>query len=213
MFLKVLLACDDAPMRKRLGGALRRHHDVRVLAAVPDGRMAVEQAIQLGANVVVTGMSIPVMDGIEVTRAIVEGKPDTGVVVVSKHESGAIISQAFRAGARGVLLWQSALSECLQAVRAVAAGKHYLGDGVVERIFDSIQAARDWGTLKSLTAAELQILRLAAEGKSNAEMADALRLSQRTVETYRARLMRKLAYKDVASLVKFAIRHGITGID
>jgi DNA-binding NarL/FixJ family response regulator len=212
--LKVLLVCSDTPMRQRLRGALQAQPGVRVLAAVGDGRLAVEQAVELGADVVVTAVAIPVMDGIEVTRAIVESKPGTAVVVVSRNESGAVIRQALRAGARGVLLWQSALAECRHAVRAVAGGKQYLGTGVAEKMLDSLKAPRsDLDAMKALTATERQILRLAADGKSNAEMAGTLNLSTRTVETYRARLMRKLALKDLPSLVKFAIRHGITVLE
>jgi DNA-binding NarL/FixJ family response regulator len=125
-----------------------------------------------------------------------------------------MIPQAFRAGARGYLFETSIASELANAVRTVAGGQRYLGPGVVDRMFDWFQASRsDLDALSRLNAVERQILRLVAEGKSNAEAASILGLSPRTVETYRAGLTHRLGLADVPSLVKFAIRLGIIAVD
>jgi len=212
--VKVLLAHDDARMREALHASLRSHDDIQVLAAVGDGREAIDQAIELGPDVVVSSVSISVMNGIEVTRAIVEKRPSIAVLLLSTSDPGSTISQAFRAGARGYLLEAFASSELVEAVRAVASGSRYLGAGVVDRVLESFQATRsDLDAMSRLSAMEREILRLAASGKSNVEMAAILHLSPRTVETYRAGLTHKLGLSDVPSLVKFAIRHGIIPLD
>lgn len=212
--IKVLLACDDAPTRDGLHAALRSGDGIEVLAAVGDGRQAVQQAIHLDPHVVVTSVTIPVLNGIEVTRAIIEKNPDIAILVLSKDEPASTIPQAFRAGARGYMLQASSGDELVKAVRAVAAGDRYLGAGVADRMFASFQATRsDLDALSRLSEMERQILRLTAGGKSNAEMAEILRLSPRTVETYRAGLMHKLGLIDLPALVKFAIRQGIIPLD
>ena len=157
-------------------------------------------------------MSIPAANSLDLTRAIIECRPDAAVLLVAKSGSGSIIRQTLRAGARGYLFSESISRETLKAVRALAKGKRYLGAGVADRIFDSIRPPRV-DAVKSLTARERQILSLAGDGKSNAEIGEMLGLSRRTVETYRARLMRKLGIVNVSSLVKLAIRSGLTQLD
>ena len=214
MSLKVLVAHGDERMRDQLQSSLRSHRDIHVLAAVGDGREAVDKAIQLNPDVVVTSVSIPVMNGIDAARAIVETRPDIAVLMLSGNAPPSTIAQAFRAGARGYLLEAFASADLVKAVRMVASGGRYLGSGVVDRMLDSFQAVRsDLVAVSRLSAMEREILRLAAEGKSNVEMAEILNLSPRTVETYRAALTHKLGLADVASLVKFAIRLGIIPLE
>jgi DNA-binding NarL/FixJ family response regulator len=124
------------------------------------------------------------------------------------HSSTELVRQATLAGARGFLLKESAGDEVVRAVRAVAAGQRYFGAGIASRLLDlpGISGAG----LEVLTARERDVLQLVAEGKSNAEAAASLGLSPRSVETYRGRLMQKLGIEDLPTLVKFAIRHGIT---
>ena len=211
--LKVLLTHDDALTCDGPCSALQGQRDIQVLAAVIDGREALDQAIRLIPDVVVTGASTPGMSGLEITRAISARKPEIAVLVLS-NDPGSNILQAFQAGARGYLLETGAASELATAVRAVAKGERYLGSGVLDRMLDSFQATRsDVDALSRLSAMEHQILCLVADGKSNAEAAEILRLSTRTVETYRAGLMRKLGLDNVPSLVKFAIRQGIIALD
>jgi two-component system nitrate/nitrite response regulator NarL len=201
-------------MRDELRSLLERSGDIQVLAAVPDGRAAVDQAIQLDPDVAAMSMSIPVIGGIEATLAIVEKKPAIAVLLLSKDDPPSTIPQGFRAGARGYLLEASISSELVKAVRAIARGDRFLGSGVADRMFESFQASRsELDAVSRLSAMEREILRLAASGKSNAEMAEILGLSPRTVETYRAGLMHKLGLADVPSLVKFAIRRGIIPVD
>jgi DNA-binding NarL/FixJ family response regulator len=208
MVINVLLADDHGVLRDGVQRVLESNADIRVVAAVDDGHKAVEQALRLRPQVVVMDISMPGLSGLEATRRIARGAPASAVVILSMHSSAELTREAFAAGAKGYLLKESAGDEVVKAVRAVAAGRRYLGEGLAEALLD----ARD-APLERLTPREREVLQLIVEGKSNAETAAALGLSPRSVETYRLRLMEKLGIGDLASLVKFAIRHGMTTLE
>jgi len=214
MSIRVLVADDHGVLRDGLRELLALSPDARVVATARDGCEAVAKAAELAPEVVLMDISMPKLNGIEATRRIVQQAPATGVVILSMHRSLRMIGQALEAGARGYLLKESAGRELLAAVRAVAAGGRYFGEGMGLGARESLRNDASFDhAVDGLTAAEHEILRLVADGKSNAEAARLLRLSPRTVETYRGRLMHKLQLEDLPSLVKFAIREGITGID
>jgi DNA-binding NarL/FixJ family response regulator len=208
MVISVLLADDHGVLLDGVRRLLETNADIRVVAAVDDGRKAVEQAIKLQPDVVVMDISMPVLNGLEATRRIAVESPATAVVILSMHSTPEITREAFKAGARGYLLKESAGDEVVKAVRAVAAGRRFLGEGLADRLFDAGDSP-----LERLTAREREVLQLVVQGKSNAETAAQLGLSARSVETYRLRLMQKLEIGDLASLVKFAIRHGMTTLE
>jgi two-component system NarL family response regulator len=210
--IKVLIADDHGIVRDGLRSLLERYEDLRVVAAVADGREAVAAAERLLPQVVIMEISLRLMNGIDATRAILQRKPDTAVIVLSMQDSSSVIESALQAGARGYLTKQCGGDEVVKAVREVAAGKRYLGGNVADKMFDRLRR-HGAGAGEELTATERGILRLVADGKSNAQVAAQLGLSTRTVETYRIRLMRKLELGGLAALVKFAIRHGITSLD
>ena len=206
--IRVLLADDHRVLRDGLRCLLEADAGIRVVAVAYDGREAIARAAETCPDVIVMDVSMPNLGGIAATRAILGSSPATGVVMLSMHSSGETIHWALDAGARGYLLKESASEEVVNAVRAVAAGGCYLGQGIEFKSFDPGD-----GLAGCLTASERRVLCLVVEGKSNAEAAQLLDLSPRTVETYRARLMEKLQLGNLPSLVKFAIRNGITGID
>lgn len=203
---RILIADDHGVLRDGLRRLLESSEGLQVVGAASDGRAAVEMAAAQAPDVVVMDVGMPGLNGIAATRAILDCAPAAGVVMLSMHASPEIVRQALLAGARGYLLKESAGDEVVLAVRAVAAGGRYLGQGVAE------PGSPGAGGLGALTKRELDVLRLVADGKSNAEAGDILGLSPRSVETYRARLMQKLAVDDLPSLVKLAIRHGLTAL-
>lgn len=212
--IRVLLADDHAVLRDGLRRLLELDADISVVAAANDGCEAVAKAEATRPEVVVMDVSMPNLGGIEATRSIVRKAPGTGVVILSMHASAEMIRQALLAGARGYVLKDSAGAEVVRAVKAVAAGQRFMGDGVDGRVLAEYpNGPAGAGVMERLTPRERQVLQLVAEGKSNAEAASILHLSPRSVETYRCRLMHKLAIDDVPSLVKFAIRHGLTGTE
>jgi DNA-binding NarL/FixJ family response regulator len=215
MAIDVLLADDHAVLREGLRRLLESHQDIRVVGIAADGLEAIGHAEHLQPHVVVMDISMPKLNGIEATRSILQRAPHAGIVMLSMHSSPDVIHQALSAGARGFLLKESASDEVIAAIRAVAAGGRYFGQGVSIASLDTKCAARSATvpTLEDLTRAEREILRLVANGNSNAEAARALGLSPRTVETYRSRMMEKLGLNDVPALVKFAIRNGIATLD
>lgn len=208
--ITVLLADDHGVLRDGLHALLGAHADVRVVAAVGDGALAVQEAQRLQPSVALVGMSLAGLNGIEVARILSGKAPAVAVILLSDHTAPPAVRRALEAGASGYLTKQGSGEEVLHAVREVAAGRRYLGQGLAERFIDVYRGVQRGGReAESLTATERNILRLVAEGRSNARAAGELGLSPRTIETYRLRLMRKLGVGDLASLVKYAIRHGI----
>jgi DNA-binding NarL/FixJ family response regulator len=136
------------------------------------------------------------------------------VLILSMHSTTEHIFRALQAGARGYLLKESAGTEVVDAVRVVHLGRRYLSQKIASTVLDDYISERNRASpLDNLSPRERQILQLVAEGKSSAEAAAMLFLSPKTVDTYRSRMMQKLGISDLASLVKFAIQHGITQLD
>ena len=210
--MTVLLADDHGVLRDGLRRLLESNMDIRVVATAENGREAVTKAVKLTPDVALVDISMPLVRGIEVTRSIAKSAPRTAVIILSMHCSAELIREALRAGARGYLLKESAGEEVVKSVRAVAAGKRFFGEGIASALVDGgvLGGASELGRL---TSRERDVLRLIAGGRSNAEAAAVLKLSARTVETYRLRLMQKLELDDLPALVKFAIRHGLTPLE
>jgi DNA-binding NarL/FixJ family response regulator len=158
---------------------------------------------------------MPGLNGIEATRQIRHCSLETRVLILSMRASVHYVYEAFDAGADGYVVKQSAGTDLVDALRLVHRGQRYVTAtfaGAVLEDFVHRRGAFD-GPLRDLTARERQVLRLVVEGKSSAEAGRLLKLTRRTVETYRARMMQKLGLSDLPSLVKFAIRHGLTSVD
>uniref|UniRef100_A0A7C4MST0 Response regulator transcription factor n=1 Tax=Desulfatirhabdium butyrativorans TaxID=340467 RepID=A0A7C4MST0_9BACT len=216
MTIKVFLADDHTVVRDGLRMLLEAGGDIQVVGQAADGLRTVQEVQRLEPDVVVMDISMPHMDGIEATRRILRSCPKTGVVILSVHATSEHIFQALRSGAKGYLLKESAGEEVVQAVRAVHSGLHYFSNSITEIMIQEYIQLREISSKKSplerLSDREHEILKLLANGKSNAEIAAILHLSVKSVETYRSRMMQKLGIRDLASLVKFAIQHGLTSL-
>ena len=212
--ISILLADDHPVAREGMRCLLERRPDVRVVAAVGDGNAAIREAERLKPDVVVMDITMPGMNGIEATRVISDKMPEVAVIIFSMQSSPIIVRRALEAGARGYLSKDAVAEELVRAVRAVADGKRYIGQGLAQNLLDPQKGARkgDYAA-EVLTTAELNILKLVVEGKSNPAIAVTIGLSPRTVETYRLRLMRKLGIENLPSLVRYAIRHGIIPLE
>jgi DNA-binding NarL/FixJ family response regulator len=212
--IAVLLADDHTVLRDCLAGLLGHEEDFKVVAAVSDGESAVREAERLHPRVVVLGSGLGSMSGVDAARVFAQKVPGVAVVLLAAHSAPAAVRRALEAGVLGCLGRESSGEEVVKAIRAAAAGKRYLGESVAEKFVDEGRpAARGELQIETLTGTERNILRLVSEGKSNAEVAEMIGLSARTVETYRLRMMRKLGIGNLASLVKYAIRQGITTLD
>lgn len=211
MTVRILLADDHAIVRDGLRMLLEAQDGFEVVGTAVDGRDAVQQARQLRPDIVVMDIAMPSLNGIEAARAICEALPGTRVLILSMQSSPEHVFRALQSGARGYLLKDSAGAELVAAIRAVHAGRRYLGEAINETVVsDYLNQSRAASPLDSLSPRERTLLQLIAEGRTNAEAARLMCLSVKTVETYRSRLMQKLGIGDLATLVKFAIEHGLT---
>jgi len=210
MSIRVLLADDHTVMREGLRALLEAGGGISVVGEVGDGRDALRSAEELTPDVVVMDIAMPELNGIEAAAMIRARCPDTRVVILSMHSSSEHIYRALAAGASGYVLKASAGAEVIGAVQAVHLGRQYLSPALREAYAAAVHGRARASPLDRLSARERQVLQLVAEGKSSAEIGELMRLSPKTVGTYRLRLMDKLGVDDVPSLVKFALQHGLT---
>ena len=213
MPITLFVADDHAVVREGLANLLAAQPDLRVVGTAAEGRDAVRQVAQLQPQVVILDIAMPQMNGIEAAREMRERAPQSRVVMLSMYSSAEHVFHALEAGARAYVLKESAASEIVAAVRAVHAGRRYLSPKVAELMADMVERSAAESPLSRLSARERQVLQLVAEGRSSAQIAELLHLSPKSVDTYRSRVMQKLHLSDAASLVKFAIQHGLTSLE
>jgi len=212
--ITVLLVDPNPIARDGMSCILGQHADVRVVAAVGDATEAIREAERVKPHVAVMDISMPGLNGIDATRLMTGKAPGLGVVILSTHSSPVVVRRAVEAGALGFLAKDAGTEELVRAVRAAGAGERYISQRLAHSLLDARRSAgpRENG-VEVLTPTERNILKLVTEGKSNYEVAAAIGLSPRTVETYRGRLMRKLGIENLPTLVRYAIRHGIIALD
>jgi len=211
MTIKVLIVDDHTVVRDGLCSLLGAEEDIDVVGVAADGRDALKEAERLHPDVVLMDVAMPRLNGIEATRKFRKIFPASKVLILSMHVSSEYVYRALEAGACGYLVKESTGPEVATAIRAVHAGRRYLGARISETVLDQyIKNCKTAGPLDSLSAREREILQLVVEGKTSAEIAGQVSLSRKTVETYRSRIMRKLGIDDLPTLVKFAIQQGIT---
>ena len=215
MTIKVFLGEDHAVMREGLRLILETHSDMKVVGEGKTGPEVVEQVVSLVPDVVVMDIVMPEFDGIEATRRITLVRPSTKILVLSIRSEREYVSQAIKAGALGYLLKESAGQEVVDAIRAVHAGHRYLSKSIAQTVIEDYVKPRQSSSpcLGDLSYRERQILKQVVEGHTSAEIAETLLLSQKTIETYRSRLMQKLNIRDIPGLVKFAIKEGLTTVN
>lgn len=214
MTIRVLLLDDHAVVRDGLQALLAAQPDIRVVGSFGDARSAMAFAAQSRPDVAVLDIALPGLDGIEAARRLHDQCPDTQVLMLSMHATPEYVYQALRAGANGYVLKESAGGEVVAAVRAVHGGNRYLSEKIsADALQDYIRERAGDHPLERLSRRELQVLKLIVQGATSNEVGSLLGLSPKSVDTYRSRMMHKLEIDDLASLVKFAIRHGITSLE
>ena len=213
MAIKILIADDHGVVAEGLKHLIEAQPDMQVVAMAGDGREAVRLAREAAPDVVLMDLSMPELNGADATRAILERDAACRVIVLSMYADRAYVRRALKAGASGYVVKRSAAKEVVDAIRAVYAGQRYLSPRVADVVIDDYTAEDKQDPLARLSAREREVLQLLAEGRTGAEIAARLALSQKTVETYRARLVEKLGIRDVAGLVKFAIQRGIVSLE
>ena len=213
--MKILLADDHAILREGLSKLLQQSGH-KIVGEADDGRTAVRLCLELQPDVVVMDIGMPGMNGIEATRMILEKQPAARVIALSMHSDATYVGRMLQAGARGYLLKESAFDELMQAMDDVSKGRIYLGrkiQGVVVGDYVERLSGNSTGPAVSLTNKEREVLQLVAEGKSTKEIAQALSITVKTVETHRHNIMDRLGIRSIAQLTKYAIRQGLTSLD
>jgi len=213
MPIRVLIADDHAVVAEGLRHLVESEPDIEVVACVGDGREAVQQARDTQPDVVLMDLSMPELNGADATRAILERDPRCRVIVLSMYSQREYVRRALKAGAAGYVVKRSAAKEVVEAIRAVHAGQRYLSPRVADVVLEDYTDEKQDDPLARLSAREREVLQLLAEGRTGAQIAERLSLSQKTVETYRARLVEKLGIRDLAGLVRFAIQKGLVSLD
>ncbi len=169
----------------------------------------------LEPDIILIDVAMPGINGIDATRTIVGANPDTKVIAVTMHAERTFISGMLQAGAMGYIRKESAFEEISEAISAVNDGRVYLGDGIAAIVADDYrrQGEQNSSDKPHLTDRETQVLSLIAEGLKTREIAAQLFVSEKTVETHRRQISRKLELYSVAELTKYAIREGLTSVD
>ena len=204
---RVLLA-DDHTL---LLGAFEKllSEDCEVVGQVADGRALVAAAEELKPDVVVLDISMPLLNGLEAGRQIKRKLPGTKLVFVTMNEDTDLAADAFRAGASGYLLKQSATSELMAAIRQVMEGRSYVTPLITEGLVGSLMHHDESAPGHELTPRQREVLQLLAEGRSMKEVASLLSLTPRTVAFHKYRIMEQLKIKSSAELVQYAVKHHI----
>ena len=216
MSIRILLADDHVVLREGLRALLEKQPDMLLVGEASHGREAVALAEKLRPAVIVMDIAMPGLNGIEATRQIVKNAPRTRVLALSMHTDKRFVAGMLKAGAAGYMLKDGAAEELVTAIRAIAVGGTYLSPRIAGPVVQGlVSPARPEGSASklALTVREREVLQLLAEGKSTKEIAHALIISTKTVETYRHRIMDKSGLRTVAELTKLAVREGLTFLD
>ena len=207
MSLDVLLADDHLIVRQGLKVLLERD-GFTVCGEAADGREALQLAQKARPDIAVLDRALPLHNGIDAGRAILQNSPKTKVVLLTMHTEEHQVLEALRAGIKGYVLKSRAAEELVQAIREVSLGKLYLTPGVSEAVAQAYLAKTELPP-DPLTPREREMLQLIAEGKTTKEAAAILGISVKTAESHRTRLMEKLNIHETASLVRYALRRGL----
>lgn len=219
MSIRILLADDHRLVREGIRLVLEMESDMIVVAEAENGLVAVQKAQELKPDVVVMDLSMPEMNGIDATSRITRDIPEVRVIALSMNCNQRFITEVLSAGANGFVLKECASEVLVSAIRTVASGGVYLSPTITGFIVDDFvrskreQHAVSAHSLSLLSPREMEVLQLFADGKSTKEAGFSLGLSIKTVDAHRQHIMHKLNLNNMADLVKYAIREGLTKLD
>ncbi len=214
--ITVLLADDHTIVREGLRALLKLEAGIKVIGEAENGQQAVELACKLRPDVVVMDFSMPLLNGLEAARRILQDVPLTKVIMLTAHSDDAYVKQVLELGVTGYLIKQTAANLLPKAIRAAFNGKTSLSPSISKRLNHHRKRAFERGDLppqknaNRLTLRETEILRLITEGRANKDVAKELNISIKTVDHHRQNLAEKLNIHEIAGLTRYAIEAGIT---
>jgi len=215
MSTKILIADDHDVIREGIKNILRNQKAYEVVAEAADGEEALAKVKEFKPDILLLDISMPKISGLEVITRIHHFSPKTKVIIITVHKASAYITKALKAGVKGYLHKENAAEDLLPTLRKVVDGKVYLSSAVSDYLVEKVKDKAPEEALKKelLTSREEEILRLVVEGKTAKQIADALFISQRTVENYKNILLKKLNLHKTSDLIKYAIKHKLVDID
>jgi DNA-binding NarL/FixJ family response regulator len=209
---RVLLADDHAVVRSGLRAVLDREADIEVVAEAEDGTEAVEKALANSVDLAILDVSMPRLTGLQATVELRRRRPSIRVLILSVHDSEQYFFEALKAGASGYVLKTAANRDLVEACRASMRGEPFLYPGAVTALIrDYLERALrgEAGREDPLTARELEVVKLIAEGYTSDEIAATLVISRKTVDHHRGSILEKLGMRNGAELTRYAIRRGL----
>jgi DNA-binding NarL/FixJ family response regulator len=207
--MRILIADDHGIVRAGIRLLLERQSGMEVVAEAADGIEAVEQALASRPALCILDVGMPRMTGLQAAREIRSHLPDARVLMLSMHDDEHYLFEALKAGASGYVLKREADQDLVGAVRAVGRGDAFLTNAAERSLIRQWMDDGAKGPVIPLTPREEEVVKLIAEAHTNAQIAELLHLSEKTVESHRANLLRKLGMRDRVELVRYAIRRGL----
>jgi DNA-binding NarL/FixJ family response regulator len=205
---KILIADDHAMVRDGVKNLIRQNKDLIVIGEAKSGNETLELYEQLQPDLLILDISMPDMNGMEVSRAILAKNPNANIVILSMYEDEDYISRCLEYGVKGYVVKNESGGELDYAIKSVLQGKNYFSrqaqDVIFKKYSQNVSRKKQQDDTVKLTKRELEIIRLISEGLTSQQMADKLFISHRTVETHRANLMKKIGVKNAVELVKKA---------
>jgi DNA-binding NarL/FixJ family response regulator len=210
MPIRVTLADDHVLVRQGIKSLLERE-GFQVVAEASDGQEAIRQAEKHSPDVVVMDIGMPTLNGMEAARELARCCPKTKPILLTQHDEPQYVSAALEAGVKGYVLKSQISGDLIVAIQQVLRGQVYLSPGISSAVMAAYQTRSDQPA-DPLTGRERQVLQLIAEGKSTKDVAALLGVSVKTAESHRSRLMQKLDIHETASLVRYAVKHGLVQV-
>jgi DNA-binding NarL/FixJ family response regulator len=215
--IRVLIAEDHLMVRAGIRALLEKAGDIHVMGEASNGQEAIEMTEMLKPDVLIMDIMMPRMNGIQAAENLHDMKLPTRILLLSMYSDEGFVHQALQHGVKGYVLKSSVSDELLWAVRAVASGKTYLSSPVSEIVVESAvhphSAQQDSDPLSNLSPREKEILQLIAEEYTSAEIGKMLFISEKTVEKHRTKLMEKLNVRNLAGLVRLAVKYHLVDRD
>ena len=208
--IRILVADDHTIVREGLKQILAKHSDLQVAGEAANGNDVLHLVRDNKWDVLVTDMSMPGRNGLELIKLVKQTQPALPVLVLSMYDEEQYAVRAIRAGASGYLNKESASEQLVSAIRTVAAGGVYASAAVTQALFSTLRNNRGAQPHEQLSGRELQVLQMIAAGKSITEIAELLSLSPKTVSTHKSRMLEKMNMRNQAELIRYAIEHRLT---
>lgn len=215
--IKIMIVDDHNLIINGIKSLLSHINNFEIIGEANDGQQAIDLALEIKPDVIIMDISMPVLSGIEATKAILDKLPETKVIALTQHENSEYVNQILNAGGSGYLLKNSKKEEFVNAINSVCEGRKYFSKNISDLLLNDLLKNKSTKPKIDkeilLTRREKEIIQKIVNELNNNQIAEELNISLRTVETHRRNIMQKLSIKNVVSLIKYAVSNGIVSLD